>query len=115
MRDDRIYLLHIRDAMAQIFDYTREGKEAFLTDKKTQDAVIRNLEVMGEAAKNVTQDLRKRSPEVPWKQIAGMRDKVIHEYFGVNFKLIWDVVERELPALKQEIDRLLTGPREYES
>ena len=82
MKDDRIYLLHIRDAIRQIVEYTAIEKEVFFADRKTQDAVVRNLEIIGEATKRVSITLKQAHPDVAWKPIAGMRDKLIHDYFG---------------------------------
>lgn len=112
MKDDRVYLRHVLDAIGRIRDYTADGKDAFFADSKTQDAVVRNLEVIGEAVKNVSVDLRTRHPDVPWRRIAGMRDKMIHEYFGVDLRLVWEVVERELPELGRRIETILneSGP-----
>lgn len=107
MKEDRVYLLHVRDAVERALSYTAQGKQAFFADPRTQDAVIRNLEVVGEAVKNLSEGLKARHATVPWKRIAGMRDKMIHEYFGVNLHLVWDAVEQELPRLKQEIEAIL--------
>lgn len=106
MKEDRIYLLHIRDAIERIRNYTGTGRDDFFRDSKTQDAVLRNIEVIGEAAKRLTPSV-KNLADLPWKQIAGMRDKLIHEYFGVNLNLVWEVVERELPRLERAIDQLI--------
>ena len=81
MKDDRIYLLHIRDAIRHIVEYTATGKESFFADRKTQDAVVRNLEIIGEATKRVSLSLKAAHPDIAWKPIAGMRDKLIHDYF----------------------------------
>lgn len=107
MKDDRIYLLHVRDAIRQIVEYTAIEKEAFFADRKTQDAVVRNLEIIGEAAKRVSPGLKAAHPDIAWKPIAGMRDKLIHDYFGVNVQLVWDAVERDLPALYEKVKDLL--------
>ena len=107
MKDDRIYLLHIRDAIHRIRDYTAAGKAAFLADTKTQDAVVRNLEVIGEAAKSVSEQLKATHESIPWKRVGGMRDKLIHEYFGVNLGIVWEVVEQELPVLEQKLRQIL--------
>lgn len=107
MKDDRVYLAHVRDAINRILDYTAAGKGEFLDDAKTQDAVVRNLEILGEAAKNVSGELRQTHENVPWRRLAGMRDKLIHEYFGVNLDIVWQVVERELPTLKEQVDQIL--------
>ena len=100
MRDERVYLLHVLDAIDAILEYTADGRDAFFADRKTQDAVIRNVEIIGQAVKGLSDRTRALQPDVPWRQIAGMRDKLIHEYFGVDLALVWDVVERELPALR---------------
>jgi uncharacterized protein with HEPN domain len=107
VKDDQVYLFHIRDAIDRALNYSSAGKSAFLADSKTQDAVIRNLEVVGEAVKNLSDTLKSRHPKIPWKRVAGMRDKMIHEYFGVNPQLIWEVIEHELPVLKVEVESIL--------
>jgi len=107
MKDDRIYFLHIRDAIQRILDYTSSGKDAFFADTKTQDAVVRNLEIIGEAVKNVSAEFKAAHPEIPWRRIAGMRDRLIHEYFGVNLKIVWERVERDIPDLKRKIEAIL--------
>lgn len=71
----------------------------FVKDIKTQDAVVRNIEIIGEAAKNVSENTRDKFPHIPWKQVAGMRDKLVHHYFGVNIDIVWDVVRKDLELL----------------
>ena len=107
MKDDRVYLMHIRDCLTRIAEYTEGGREAFFADTKTQDAVIRNLEVIGEAVKNLSQAHRDAHPDIPWKRIAGLRDLLIHRYFGVKLDTVWEVIERELPNLGQAIEQML--------
>lgn len=107
MKDDPVYLQHIRDSIGRIESYIERGKEAFFRESIVQDAVIRNLEVIGEAVKNLSAEMRSRHPEIPWAQIAGMRDVLIHGYFGVRLETVWNAVERRLPELKAHVERLL--------
>ena len=106
MKDERAYLLHAIEAIDAILSYTVDGSGAFFSDGKTQDAVIRNIEIMGQAVKGISDNTRALEPAVPWREIAGMRDKLIHEYFGVDLALVWDVVERELPTLRPKLEKL---------
>ncbi|MCI5157139.1 MAG: DUF86 domain-containing protein [Candidatus Electrothrix sp. AUS1_2] len=94
------FLSHIREALQRITAYTETMRSAdFFEDIKTQDAVIRNLEIIGEATKNLSETIRDNHPEIPWKNLAGMRDRLIHQYFGVNLDIVWDVAKEELPQL----------------
>jgi uncharacterized protein with HEPN domain len=108
VKDDRVYLGHIRDAIEDIEQYTSNGRDGFIADRMRQDAVIRKLEIVGEAVKKLSDGSKQRRPEIPWKQIAGLRDRLTHDYFGVDLTLVWVVVERELPTLKTAIEALLT-------
>jgi uncharacterized protein with HEPN domain len=112
-KDDRFYLLHVRDSVQAIFEFTKEGKERFFSDRKTQDAVVRNLEIIGEAVKNISGLTKSSYTEIPWKQIAGMRDKLIHDYFGVNLTLVWDSVVNELPQLNENISLILRDLQKF--
>ncbi len=102
MKDDGLYLRHILEAIQRVLEYTAAGPEAFRQDLRTQDAVIRNLQVIGEATKNVSARMRGAHPEVPWKSMAGMRDRVVHDYFGISLDIVWDVVQNHLPPLARE-------------
>lgn len=103
MKDDRVYLRHILDCIARIEEYTAGGRAEFEAGPMVQDAVIRNLEFIGEAVKNLSEGYRAQHPEVPWSRIAGMRDMLIHQYFGVRLERVWAVVAVELPHLKGQI------------
>jgi len=106
-RSERLYLADILGAIDRILDYTRAGKEAFLADSRTQDAVLRNIEIVGEAVRGITGETRAAHPEIPWKEMAGMRDRIIHDYFRVDVEVVWDVVSQDLPALREQIASLL--------
>ena len=109
MKDDSVYLRHILDAAKRIHDYTQDGQTAFLADTKTQDAVVRNIEIIGEAVKNLSAALRAAHTDIPWKSIAGMRDEVIHHYFGVELDTVWHVVQLRLPVFVKQVERILAG------
>ncbi len=98
------YINDIKEAIDDIADFT-EGMsfEEFSSDKKTINAVIRSLEVLGEATKNIPSSIRNQYPDIPWKQMAGMRDVLIHNYMGVDLMTVWKVVEDRLPDLKSKI------------
>jgi len=108
----RYYSDYIADILDSIIDIEAFIKdliyEEFIIDKKTTNAVIRSLEVMGEAAKKIPEDIRYNNPEIPWKFMAGMRDKLVHEYFGVDLEIVWTVAIEEIPPLKAHLQELLT-------
>jgi uncharacterized protein with HEPN domain len=106
-KDPTVYIRHIYDCIQWIKEYAQIGQEAFFQDKKTQDAIIRNLEVIGQAVKDFgTAELVTNHPEIPWIQIAGTRNILAHQYLGVDNELIWNIVELELPQLEQAIIQL---------
>jgi uncharacterized protein with HEPN domain len=107
VKDPAVFLRHIQDAIARIEAYTATGRRAFLADTMVQDAVIRNLEVIGEAVRNLPLDLRRQHPKIPWRSITALRNILIHEYFGVDLEIVWRVVDRRLPALKHHVELML--------
>ena len=104
---DRLYLGHILEAIAAIESFTSDGRAEFLRDLKTQSAVVRQLEIIGEAVKNLSAQLTAREMSVPWRLIAGSRDRLIHAYFKVDLEAVWAMVEQDLPALKANVRRIL--------
>lgn len=107
MRNDEVYLRHILECIENIELYCPNGKKDFFSSKLIQDAVIRNLEVIGEATKNISQTLRQQHPILPWREMAGLRDVLIHNYFGIDNEIVWNVVEKEIPTLKDQIKKIL--------
>ncbi len=111
-RGDPESLTDILEAIRRIESYVA-GMELreFLADTKTQDAVIRNLEIIGEATKNLSRDVRLAHPEVPWTNMSRIRDRLIHHYFGIDVEIVWQVVSVDLPTVALEVERVLSGFR----
>ncbi len=107
-KDDKVYLYHILESIEWIERYLESRTfEEFQKDKMLQDAVIRELEVIGEAAKNISEELKNKSPNIPWKAISGMRDKLMHHYFGVDLFAVWETATKDIKKLKKYIMKLL--------
>ena len=106
-RDFRLYLDDILEAIHQIRTYLADqDEEAFTKDRKTQDAIIRNLEIIGEAAGKLPEQMQKDEPEIDWRKITGLCNILIHEYFGINLPIVWDVVQNKLGPLESSCRRL---------
>lgn len=104
----RVYLEDILESIAKIEEYTTQGNfEQFEKNTEQQDAVIRRLEIIGEAVKNLPPEVKEKYPDIPWRQIAGMRDVLIHEYAGVSLKRIWKVIIDDISPLKNTIEEML--------
>jgi uncharacterized protein with HEPN domain len=110
-RDLRVYLGDMLAAIARIEEYTAKGEKSFLASYLIQDAVIRQLSVIGEAAAKLPPAVRSRHPTIPWKSIVGMRNILIHDYSNIQIPRIWETVERELPVLRQAVEGLLAAER----
>jgi len=108
MKNELLYLSNIKECIENIETYTVEGKEAFQQNRMMQDAVIRNLEVIGEATKLLSSEMRDQYPDIPWRKMAGLRDVLIHDYLRVDLEEIWMIVERNLPDLKRKINQIIT-------
>ena len=106
-RDWRLFLKDIRECSVRVLEYAGAmNREDFFEDRKTLDAVMRNLAIIGEAAKKIPADVRRKYPDIPWKKMAGLRDIVVHDYFGIDEDIIWDVVSVKIPELKQSMDAI---------
>ena len=106
--DPRVYLSHILESIGLVQTYTQEiAKEDFLSSQQVQDAVIRRIEVIGEATKNLPAEFKENWRDVPWRRMAGMRDVLIHEYFGVDLTETWKTVQADLPELKEKLSRIM--------
>ena len=108
MKNDNIFLIHILDSISKIEKYL-QGIDKVEYDKNTliQDGVIRQLEIIGEAVKNISVAVKQSNVQLPWPDIAGMRDKLIHHYFGVDTELVWETAKNDIPFLKSEIHKIL--------
>ena len=108
MKDRLVLLRHLADCLQRIREYTGEGREQFIGDRKTQDAVIRNLEIIGQIVRDLgPETLAAQQPEIPWSTIAGARNVLAHQYLGVDLSLVWNIVERDLAALEAAVARLI--------
>ena len=110
-RDCRAYLEDILEAAGAAREFVAGmGKDELAKDRRTRDAVVRNLEIIGEAAKKLPAQTRRDHPEVEWKKIAGLRDILVHDYFGIDMDIVWDIVQNKLPVLVEQVQRILDEP-----
>lgn len=108
MQDDRVRLQHMLDAVLEIIEFTQGKKRQDLdSDRKLKHALVRLLEIIGEVAGGMSQNLRDESPEIPWTEMIGMRNRLIHGYFDVDLDVVWQTVSEDIPSLKEYLEKLL--------
>ena len=108
-RDCRAYFRDILEAIRKIKRYTENiNFEEFADNELIQDGVVRNLEIIGEAVKNIPEDVKRDNPDVEWRKIAGLRDILIHAYFGIDVEVVWDIVKNKVPKLKEKVENILS-------
>jgi len=103
MKDSRLYLIHIRDCLAKIADFTKDGKDEFFNNVMIQDAVLRNLEIMGQSIKKLPDEWKSSQPEIDWVQIGNFRNVLAHDYLDIALDVVWDIIENFLPDLQRAI------------
>jgi uncharacterized protein with HEPN domain len=109
LKDDRLYLIHILESIERVEEYTSEGLEQFLADRKTQDAVLRNLQILAESTQRISTELKMAHPEIDWRGVSGFRNVLVHDYLGVNLITVWGIIEGPLKELKKKISEVLEG------
>ena len=107
-REYKLFLEDMRRACEKVIQFTKGlTLTQFLADEKTSDAAMRNLEIIGEAAKHIADEVRKQYPDINWRKIAGFRDVSIHEYFGIDADVVWDIITKEIPVLRTKLQRII--------
>ena len=107
MKDDRVYLRHVRECIRRIEENVADGKDRFLKSHTLQDAVLRNLQTMAESTQRVSEELKTVHPEVEWRRIAAFRNVLVHDYLGIDVERVWEITQRDVPELKQAVLNIL--------
>jgi uncharacterized protein with HEPN domain len=111
-KDPLVFLKHIVESIEAIESFSKDTSiESLKENRLKQSAIVRELEIIGEAAKNLPSDFKNKHSDIKWKQIAGLRDKLIHHYFGIDLSVIWDIIQVDLPKLKEQIKEILENVR----
>jgi uncharacterized protein with HEPN domain len=110
---DRVLLAHMRDCLDRILEYTNAERSRFEASRLVQDAVIRNLQILAESSQRLSSEIKGTEPQIPWRELAGFRNVIVHGYLGVDLGAVWLVVEQDLPALAEAVNRMATrlGPQ----
>ncbi|HUS48748.1 MAG TPA: DUF86 domain-containing protein [Candidatus Paceibacterota bacterium] len=107
MKDDLAFIKHLLDSINAIEEFSKNmNKDKLMSDRLKRSAIVREIEIIGEAVKNISESLKNKHPEIEWKEIVGTRDKMIHHYFGVDLNIVWDIIKINLPDLKIKILRI---------
>jgi len=108
LKQDEVFIRHILNEIDFLIDSSKGLEyEALIKDETLKRAFVRSLEVIGEATKNISSQFRQKHPDIEWRELAGLRDKLVHRYFGVKWEIVWDVVKNKIPELKERIERIL--------
>jgi uncharacterized protein with HEPN domain len=107
IKDDRLYLIHIKECIDRIERYSSKGRAGFLADTMAQDAIVRNLQTLAESTQRLSDATKQKTPEVDWRAIAGFRNVVVHDYLGVDLEQVWRILQQDLPGFKIHIEALL--------
>lgn len=110
MKDDRLYLIHINECITRIQQYVTAGRDEFLASSLIQDATLRNLQILTESTQRLSEQIKHKHADVDWKGIAAFRNVVVHDYLGLDMEQVWQIVCRDLPALLDTVEGLLTEP-----
>lgn len=108
MKKDAVYLKHILEAIKRIEKFVAVGKEQFLAEDHWHEATVRQLEIIGEATKRLSKELRENYPQIPWKDVAGLRDVLIHDYMIVDFDEVWGITQQYVPEFKRQVELILS-------
>ncbi|MEK6915583.1 MAG: DUF86 domain-containing protein [Nanoarchaeota archaeon] len=107
IKEDSVFIMHIIDSIKAIEDFSKNlSREKLNLDRLRQSAIVREIEIIGEASKNISEDFKKKHIEIPWKGIIGTRDKMIHHYFGINLDVVWEIIKENLPDLKKKLSKI---------
>jgi len=106
VRDDRLYVEHVLECIDRIQRYCREGEAAFFASELVQDAVLRNLQILAESTKRISDGVKANYPEVDWRGVAGFRNVLVHEYFGISLVRVWEIVSLNLPPLREQMEAI---------
>lgn len=107
MKEEAVYLRHILECLDAVDSYTLDGREAFLSDRRTQKATLRELQELAESTQRLSAHLKARHPEISWSGIAGFRNVLVHDYLGLSLQRVWEIVDRDLPPLRIAIEEML--------